>query len=232
MNAMSKLFSTQIETIDQPLIDLFVHETPVQRALREVTVQKVEHYRMMTSPEQVRFLQFLLRLINAQWAIEVGVFTGYGSLAIAQALPPQGKLIACDQNEQWPSIGKPYWEQAGVADKIDLHIAPALETLQALLDEGYTDHFDFVFVDADKIHYADYGELAYRLLRNNGLLVFDNIFWIGEQRVVDQNSPATRAVANLLDAFSRDNRYETTLVPMAEGMLLAKKHGYNGDSDA
>ena len=220
-----------VEAIDQPLIDLFVHETQAQRALRQVTTQKVEQHQMMTTPEQVQFLQFLLKLIEAKWAIEVGVFTGYGSLAIAQALPANGKLIACDHNKEWPSIGKPYWQQAGVADKIDLHIAPALETLQVLLDEGCEGRFDFVFIDADKIHYAEYGALAYRLLRKGGLIVFDNVFWVGDQRAVERKVPATRAVANLLTSYSQDDRYETTLIPIGQGMLLAKKHGYNGDSN-
>ncbi len=220
---MEKSFASLLSAVDQPLIDLFNHETKVQRALREVTILQVKHHHMMTTPEQVGFLSFLLKLINAQRVIEVGVFTGYGTLAMAQALPEQGRLIACDHNKVWPLIGQIYWQQAGVADKIDLHIAPAVETLQALLDEGQAGQFDFIFVDADKIHYADYYALTYQLLGEGGVVVFDNIFWIHQQRVIKKNIPATRSVAKFLELVSCDNRFEKTLIPIADGMLLARK---------
>lgn len=224
---MKKLFSTPFDEKDKSLLDLFSQETPVQRALREITLQEVEQHRMMTTPEQVQFLAFLMHSINARRAIEIGVFTGYGSLAIAQALPEDGELIACDHSDEWPSIGKPFWKQAGVADKIQLHIAPAVETLQTLLDEGLGEQFDFVFIDADKINYPEYAEFSYKLLRAGGLAVFDNVIWIGEKRVVEASVPATRAVSGLLKSMSADERFETTLVPIAQGMLLARKQGYN-----
>lgn len=223
---MKKSFATLLESVDQPLIDLFNRETAVQRALREMTVSRVTQHRMMTSPEQVQFLQFVLRSMHAKRVIEVGVFTGYGTLAMAQALPDDGKVIACDHSDEWPALGKTYWEQAGVADKIQLQIAPAMESLQALLDEGQAGQFDFIFVDADKIHYADYEAFAFQLLREEGMVVFDNVLWVGEQRVVDQAVPATSAIASLLTTLSVDDRYETTLVPIAQGMLLARKRGY------
>lgn len=224
---MTKLFSTALEAIDLPLIQLFSRETEIQRALREATVQHVEHHHMMTTPEQVGFLAFMVKLIGARQAIEVGVFTGYGSLAIAQALPADGRLIACDHSDEWPSIGKSFWQEAGVIDKIDLHIAPAAETLQALLDEGVAGQFDFIFIDADKVHYSDYAALGHALLREGGLMVFDNVLRINQRPVVERGVPATRAVADLLAAMSEDDRYETTLIPIAEGMLLAQKRGYN-----
>lgn len=224
---MKKLFSTPLDAEDASLIQRFVKETEHQMALREATFAQVKHHHMMTTPEQVGFLAFLIQSIQARRAIEIGVFTGYGSLAMAQALPKDGLLVACDQSENWPNIGKPFWQQAGVAEKIDLQIAPAMETLQALIDEGQGGQFDFAFIDADKIHYMDYLELCYQLIRDGGLLVFDNVLWINQQRVSERAVPATRAVAGLLESVCDDQRFESTLVPIAQGMLLLRKRGYN-----
>jgi len=227
---MSKPFSTILGTADQFLIDLFSQETPEQVALRQATIERIEYHQMMSTPEQVQFLAFLIRMMGVRRVIEVGVFSGYGTLAMAQALPADGELIACDHNEQWPLIGQPFWQEAGVDSKIVLQIAPALETLQALLDEGQAASFDFIFVDADKICYADYAELAHVLLRPGGLAIFDNVIWVGPQRVVDEAVPATRSVAAFLKLMSADERFESTLIPIAQGMLLARKREYNKSS--
>lgn len=221
--SVGKQFATDIQIDDQVLIDLFANETEEQGALRELTRSQVEHHHMMTTPDQVNFLQLLIRSIRATRAIEVGVFTGYATLALAQALPSDGQLIACDQNDTWPRMGEPFWEKAGVRHKIDLQIAPALETLQALLDEGYEQQFDFIFIDADKINYSSYFVLGDKLLRDGGLLVFDNTLRIHEQRVAEEKLPATRAVASLLRSMSQHPGYQSSLVPMAEGMLIAHK---------
>ena len=195
-------------------------ESPIQTALREKTINSVKHHQMMTTPEQAQFLAFLIEYSRACHAIEVGVFTGYGSLAIAQALPKEGQLIACDIGDEWPSIGKPFWKEAGVAHKIDLQIGPAIETLQHLLDEGAGASFDFIFIDADKIHYSDYLELSLKLLKAHGLIVLDNVIWVGEQKVEEKKTPATRAIHALLERLANDSRVRTQLVPLASGMLL------------
>lgn len=220
---MSKSFATLLAETDLPLIQKFKQENEIQRALREETVRCVEHHAMMSSPEQAKLLMFLIRLIGVQRVIEIGVFTGYGTLAMAQALPEQGYLLACDKNSYWPAIGQPYWEQAGVTEKIDLRIAPALETLQSLRDEGRDAYFDFIFVDGDKIHYPDYFKFGHFLLRQGGIMIFDNVLRVGAQHVVKRQVPATRAIAGFLESLSHDNRYDLSLIPIAQGMLLARK---------
>ncbi len=211
------------ETIYQDFLSTAHTESTVQAALREETKRRIQHHQMMTTPEQVQFLAFLVKHIGASRAIELGVFTGYGSLAIAEALPEEGKLIACDISEEWPSLGQPFWKKAGIEDKIDLQIRPAIETLQLLLDEGRAGCFDFIFIDADKIHYSDYFELSLTLLNTEGLIVLDNVLWIGEQRVVEKKTPATRAICTLLERLEGDKRVNITLVPLAKGMLLVSR---------
>ncbi len=207
----------------QHMLTASLRENSYQSALREATCQLDSKFsRMITAPEQVQFLSLLVKLTGAKTAIEVGVFTGYGSLAIAQALPDDGALIACDTNATWANIGKPYWQQAGVADKIDLRIAPASETLAGLLP-SHKAKIDFIFIDADKIHYDDYYELALQLLRPNGLVVLDNILWVSGQPVVWQDTPATKAINRLAEKVQKDDRVDCSLVPLSTGMLLAYK---------
>ena len=153
-----------------------VRETEPQRLLREATAT-LESAAMQISPDQGQFMAMLVRLIGARLIVEVGTFTGYSALSMAQALPDDGKLIACDVSAEWTNIGKPFWEQAGVDKKIDLRIAPAVDTLDSLLAEGYADSVDMMFIDADKANYRHYYERGIRLLRQNGLIVVDNVFW-------------------------------------------------------
>jgi len=221
-----KPYSTEIGDRDKRLIDLINKEDALQKELRELTRQQVKHHSMMSTPEQVRFLAFLIRLQQAQRVIEVGVFTGYATLSMAQALPESGYLLACDKNSEWPTIGIPYWQRAGMRAKIDLKIAPALETLQAAIDEGQEATFDLIYIDADKIRYPNYAEMGYLLLRPGGILIFDNVVRVGPERVVDQRVPATRAIAALLETMSQESRYDLSLLPIAEGMLLARKRAY------
>jgi predicted O-methyltransferase YrrM len=197
-------------------------EHPVLAQLREVT-GKMPNAMMQVAPEQGAFLAFLVRLIGAKDTLEVGTFTGYSALAVALALPPDGRVVACDVNEEWTSLGRKHWEKAGVADKIDLRLGPAIETLKGLTREGLTGHFDFVFVDALKTEYDDYYELALPLLRKNGLIAFDNMLWSG--KVADPK--VTDADTNLLRALNAkiagDKRVDPVLLPIGDGMLVARK---------
>jgi len=214
-------FKPFTEEIYEYMLSVSLRENDIQKQLREQTVREVREHVMLTNPEQVQFLQFLVELTGAKKAIEVGVFTGYGSLAIAQALPADGKLVACDIGSVWPSIGKPFWEAAGVAQKIDLRIAPAAQTLQALLDEGLAKTFDFVFIDADKIHYKDYYEYALKLVRKGGLIAFDNTLWM-EDPVNTLSTPAARGVDAVSRLVHNDDRVTSSMLPIAGGMLLAR----------
>jgi predicted O-methyltransferase YrrM len=178
---------------------------------------------MQVSQEQGRFMQMLLRLCGARRTIEIGVYTGFSTLITAEALPADGRVVACDVSEEWTSIARRYWQEAGVAHKIDLRIAPAMQTLDALLAAGEAASFDFAFIDADKENQSDYYERCLQLLRPGGLLMLDNAFWHG--RVAD---PAVRDIDTLaIDALNRsmarDPRVEACLVACGDGLHLARK---------
>lgn len=179
--------------------------------------------RMQISPEQGQFMALLVRLIDARRCLEVGVFTGYSSLAVALALPDDGRIVACDVSERWTSIARRYWAEAGVAHKVDLRLAPALETLDALLAAGEAGCFDFAFLDADKENYPGYYERALALLRPGGLLVADNTLWSG--RVADpENAEATTvALRHFNELVHHDERVDLSLLPVGDGLTLARK---------
>jgi caffeoyl-CoA O-methyltransferase len=153
----------------------------------------------------------------------VGVFTGYSSLAVALALPADGKIVACDVSEEWTSIGKRFWKKAGVSEKIDLRIAPAADTLQQLLDQGLAGTYDFAFIDADKTGYDSYYELCLQLLRPGGLILFDNTLWSG--KVVDENSEDedVKAIRALNAKLHRDERIDLCLLPLSDGVTMVRK---------
>jgi predicted O-methyltransferase YrrM len=178
---------------------------------------------MQTDPDQASFLSFLVKLIGARKAIEVGVFRGFGSLAIASALPPDGRLIACDVSDEFTRHARRYWEEAGVAGKIDLRLGPATETLDALLAAGGPDSFDFAFIDADKPNYDAYYDRCLRLIRSGGVIAFDNVLWSGrvaDKRYRDEDTEALRAL-NL--RIRDDHRVDATLVTIGDGFMLARK---------
>jgi caffeoyl-CoA O-methyltransferase len=178
---------------------------------------------MQIAPDQGQFMAFLIRLIGAKKALEVGVFTGYSSLCVALALPPEGKLIACDISEEYTAIARRYWQKAGVTDKIDLRIAPALETLDQLVTAGQTNSFDFAFIDADKENYLNYYERALQLVRPGGLIAVDNVLWggaVADPAVQDESTQAIRAFNQTLH---RDERVDLSLVAIADGLTLAMK---------
>ena len=204
------------------LLDVSLREPPVLRRLREETAS-LEQANMQIGPEQGQFMALLVELIGARNALEVGTFTGYSALAVALALPEDGRLVACDVSEEWTAIGRRYWEEAGVAHKIDLRLAPALETLDALLAEGRAGTFDFAFIDADKEGYDAYYERALELTRAGGLVVLDNTLWRGDvadPTISDVDTDAIRAINTKL---AGDERVTLSLLPVGDGLTLARK---------
>jgi len=210
------------QTVYQYILDHSVREHIVLRELREATA-KIEHAVMQIAPDQGQFMQLLTRLTGAKRCIEIGVFTGYSSLSVALALPPDGKIIACDVSEEWTSMARKYWEKAGVAGKIDLRLAPANQTLDALLAAGEAGRFDFAFIDADKPAYMGYYERCLKLLKPGGLIAVDNTLWSGkvaDSTVQDDNTVALR---KLNDFVHRDERVDVSLLPVGDGLTLIRK---------
>jgi predicted O-methyltransferase YrrM len=197
-------------------------QSDVQRRMYR-DASRVPHGGMQTDPDQASFLTWLVKLIGARKAIEVGVFRGFGSLAIALALPPDGKLVACDVDEDFTRNARTYWEEAGVASKIDLRIAPANDTLDALLASDGPGSYDFAFVDADKDNYGAYYERCLKLLRQGGVVVFDNVLWSGRVADARHKDPDTEALRALNLQVRNDERVDATLVTIGDGFLLARK---------
>jgi len=198
-----------------------LREHPEQTALREATASHPLAM-MQIAPEQGQFMALLAKAIGARRAIEIGVFTGYSALSVALALPVNGRLVACDNSDENGKIGVPFWQRAGVADRIDLRIAPAADTLRAMLAAGEAGQHDFVFIDADKSSYDTYYELALALLRPGGLVVIDNTLWGGAvARPAD--SADTRALQALNARVHGDGRVDMVLLPFSDGVTLARK---------
>jgi predicted O-methyltransferase YrrM len=198
-----------------------VREHPAQASLRAAT-RDHPWAGMQISPEQGQLMALLVKLIGARRAIEIGVFTGYSALTVALALPPDGKLIACDISDEYTRIGRPFWEQAGVAHKIDLRLAPALQTLDGLLANAAVGTFDFAFIDADKSSYDAYYERCLTLLRAGGLIAIDNVLWSGAvARPADSDD--TRALQALNTKVHRDERVDIAMLPIGDGLTLALK---------
>ena len=198
-------------------------ESVVARELRAHTLAATRAHRMQVSPEQGAFMQLLMKLIGARRSIEVGTFTGYSALIVAEALPDDGCLIACDVSEEWTAVGRPFWERAGVADKIDLRLKPAVETLDELIAAGESESFDFAFIDADKANYDVYYERCLTLLRHGGVIGIDNVLWggrVADERVRDDDTRAIRALNAKVNA---DDRVDATMLPIGDGLTLAVK---------
>jgi predicted O-methyltransferase YrrM len=196
-------------------------ETEVARALRAETA-KMPMAGMQSRQEQASFLQFMVRLIGARRVIEVGVFTGGGTLAMALALPPEGRVVACDVSAEWTSVGRRHWEKAGVANKIDLRLAPAGETLAALLAEGGAGAYDMAFIDADKTGYDGYYETCLKLVRKGGLIVLDNMLWSGRVADPGHHDPDTDALRALNLKIRDDARVDWSLLAADDGIMLAR----------
>lgn len=178
---------------------------------------------MQISPEQGQFMALLVKLLSAKKTLEIGVFTGYSSLAIALSLPDDGKLIACDISEEYTNIARKYWQEAGVESKINLHIAPALDTLNKLIDNGEENTFDFVFIDADKSNYDLYYEKSLKLLRQGGIIAIDNVLWGGKVANLDIQDNRTKKIRALNEKIYQDSRVNISLIPIADGLTLAMK---------
>lgn len=193
---------------------------PVLQQLQQATRDRVGGMALMqVAPEQGSLLTLLTRLVRARFAVEVGTFTGYSALCIARGLPADGRLLCCDVSDEWTSIGRPYWEKAGVADRIELRIAPALDTLAALPDER---HVDLAFIDADKTNYQNYYELLLPRMRPGGLILVDNVLWGGSVVDPERDDEQTQAIRAFNDHIAADDRVESVMLAVSDGLTLAR----------
>ena len=217
--------SSSINLTDQVYeyyLSVTLREDETMRRCREETAQH-EWAGMQISPEQGQFMTLLVQLLGARKVIELGVFTGYSSLCMARALPAEGKLIACDVNREYTDKAKEYWHAAGVAEKIELRLAPALDTLKELLRAGEAGSFDFIFVDAVKEEYSEYYPLNYRLLRNGGLMAIDNVLWGGSVADPDNQTAETNAIRAFNKMAHQDSRVDMCMLPVGDGLTLIRK---------
>lgn len=221
---MSNRSITLTDSLYEYMIDVSLRESPLLLALREETAELTQRS-MQISPEQGQFMALLVRLIGARRCLEVGVFTGYSSLATALALPDDGRVIACDVSKEWTAVARRYWQRAGVEHKIDLRLAPATGTLDALIVGGHGGTFDFAFVDADKTNYLAYYERTLVLLRAGGLILIDNTLWSGRVADPEIADADTVALRHFNEVLHRDQRVDLSLLPLGDGLTLARKRG-------
>lgn len=218
--------SGQIQTLTPEIMNYLrvvsLREPPLLQRLREETVRG-SHASMQIAPEQGQFMALLVRLLDARRTIEVGVFTGYSSLCTALALPTGGRILACDTSTEWTDVARRYWREAGVEDRIDLRIAPALETLDAELAAGRAGAYDFAFIDADKQGTVDYYERCLELLRPNGLVLVDNVLWSGRVADPEEKDDATQALRRFNNHVTADARVDLSLLPLSDGLSLCRK---------
>ena len=214
--------SLDLASISDYVFDNSVRDDPLLRALREETAQD-DMARMQISAEQGQLMALLVKLTGAKRIIEVGTFTGYSSLCMARALPEDGELICCDLSEQWTNIAKRYWQQAQVAQKIKLVLAPAQQTLQTLIDDQQQNQFDLAFIDADKESYDAYYEQCLQLLRSNGVILLDNMLWSGRVADPEFDDEDTLAIRRLNQKLLEDQRVDVSLLTVADGISLIRK---------
>jgi len=219
---MSRNHIQLTDELSDYLREASLREPDVLRRLREETAT-LPMGTMQITPEQGQFMGILIELMGAKKTLEIGVFTGYSTLAVARALPADGKVIACDVSEEWMSIARRYWNEAGVSGKIELHLAPATETLDRLIRDGQQGTFDFAFIDADKENYENYFERALVLLRTGGLTAIDNVLWHG--KVIDRavNDADTLAIRRLNAKLKSDSRVTLSMLPIGDGLTLLRK---------
>lgn len=204
------------------LLSVSLRESGHLKQLRETTARLPEAG-MQIAPEQGQFMALLVKLTAARHVLEIGVFTGYSSLAMLLAMPEDGRLVACDISEPWTAVARQYWEQAGVLDRVDLRLGPALDSLDQLLAEGRSSQFDLAFIDADKAHYGDYYERSLTLVRPGGLIIIDNLLWGGKVADPTARDPDTLAIRALNARLGQDRRIAYSLLPVADGLGLAMK---------
>ena len=204
------------------IVETTLRDDPILARLRDETAP-MPMAGMQIAADQGQFMALLTGLVDAKKALEVGVFTGYSSISVARALPADGLLVACDVSEEYTSIAKKYWEEAGVASKIDLRLGPAADTLAAMVDAGDAGSFDIAFIDADKGNYPVYYELCLELLRTGGLIIVDNAFMGGRAIDPAPDDDGSRAIDELNRSAGRDERVDVSLIPVGDGLLLARK---------
>jgi predicted O-methyltransferase YrrM len=210
------------EDLQAYLVRHGVREAEILKRLRDETAQLPQH-NMQIAPEQGALLALLIELTGARRCIEIGTFTGYSSLVVAMAMPADGTIVCCDISDEWTSVARRYWAEAGVADRVDLRLGPAIETMDELLAGGAEGTFDFAFVDARKKEYPEYHERVVRLLRSGGLAAYDNVLWGGS--VVDESmqDEETLGVRRLNERLAADERVSIAMLPVADGVTLARK---------
>ena len=204
------------------MIEVSLHESDVLQRLRKETA-KLENASMQISPEQGQFMTLIVGIMGARMALEIGTFTGYSTLCVAAGLSDDGRLIACDIDEEWPSFGRRYWAEAGVGHKIEFRGGAASDTLAEMIGEGMEGDFDFVFIDADKKTYDAYYERILTLLRPGGLVGVDNVLWNGSVIDTSRQDKATRAIRAFNEKIHADPRVSLSLVPIGDGLTLARK---------
>jgi predicted O-methyltransferase YrrM len=204
------------------LLSVSLRDDDVAARLREETARLTQS-NMQIAPEQAQFLGLLAGLVGARRTLDVGVFTGYSALAVARALPDDGRVVALDVSEEWTAIARRYWRKAGVDHRIDLRIAPALETLDALIADDGRGTFDFAFIDADKENYMAYYERCLELMRSGGVIAVDNVLWSGSVADPADTDADTEAIRAFNAELHRDERIDLSMVPIADGLTLAVK---------
>lgn len=209
------------ERLHAYLMEVGVREHEVLRRLREQTAA-LPQSSMQIAPEEGAFLAMLVRTLGARKVLEVGTFTGYSSTAMALALPADGRIICCDLSEEWTDVARRAWADAGAADRIDLRLGPALDTLEQLLAAGEAGSFDLAFIDADKANYGGYYEAALRLVRQGGVIAIDNVLWSGRVADPEVTDDDTNAIRALNDAIASDDRVDVAMIPLADGVTLAR----------
>ncbi|PIS10090.1 MAG: SAM-dependent methyltransferase [Bdellovibrio sp. CG10_big_fil_rev_8_21_14_0_10_47_8] len=214
--------SITVEKVARYVVEEITTESALERKLRSET-EKLSEHRMISSSDVGALLAILAQSVNARKALEIGTFTGYTALKVATVLPPNGKLICCDISREWTDIGRPFWKEAGVSDRIDLHIAPALDTLSALIKAGESASYDFAFIDADKTGYDSYYEACLTLIRPGGLIVLDNMLWNGAVTDANSQDANTMALQTLNKKISQDSRVNSCLLTVGDGLMLARK---------
>lgn len=219
---MSRRTTLLDDRLYEYFLEVSVRDDDLHRRLREET-GKLENARMQISPEQGQFLTLLVGAMSAELALELGTFTGYSALCIAEGLTEDGRLIACDIDEEWPTFGRRYWAEAGVGHKVDFRPGPAAETMAQLIAEGMEGDFDFIFIDADKRGLEEYYEKALRLVRRGGVIAVDNTLWKGHVADPEVHDEDTKAIRGFNATVVDDHRVEMSMLPIGDGLSLFRK---------